>query len=533
MGEKRNQYSLEQLVLQILMLASAAATLIFGFLGYGDKRYNLNGTERFYYSILLLFAGPINEDSNSFIYIAWYCGIIFAGSVWMTLLFHLFASIRRLLINAWGDSVVVFGNTRFSEEFISNNSHTYLSSINSSTKKFGISERTARHILLMFNNDFDNLEFYHNHQKELSRKNVYIMLNSIDTTLIKRELPQVHFFSYPKMVARNFWREYPLYHDLYVKQKKKPVDYKIAIIGFSFMGEAIFDYGFTMNLIPNQPTIDYHLWDCRGTQYSEYCNMDTMNNDKIIIHRENWIKNLALLKDMNRIIICADDRHFEILQTLVFNRSKDNQSQKIFVYSPRKVDLSFLLPSYLSQNVFTFGAYSDVLTYDNVIREKTLFLAKLFNYDYSITYTKLYQKPSNKNGKLSINDKKNMEAAWNHLDRFTMESNISQADYYEIRQRIGFDDPELEHIRWCRFSFVNHWKTCNKDDVNNFYFIDDVHEVNSSQEKASKTKKIKEYRLHALLIPFNQLTEEDQNKDSISNAVIQGVIDEIIKEQNG
>ena len=103
----------------------------------------------------------------------------------------------------------------------------------------------------------------------------------------------------------------------------------------------------------------------------------------------------------------------------------------------------------------------------------------------------------------------NREAEWRKLDTFTRYSNISSADYHEIRLKMlqGMGEPsdpdrispscmellaELEHMRWCRYHWLNNW-TCG------------VLEGGGNKDSARK--------IHADLRPYDQLSEQEKQKD--------------------
>lgn len=76
-------------------------------------------------------------------------------------------------------------------------------------------------------------------------------------------------------------------------------------------------------------------------------------------------------------------------------------------------------------------------------------------------------------------------------------SNIASADYHEIRLMIMKADnsyeindsiSELEHIRWCRFHYLNHWKYGGTKDTGR--------------------------RIHPCLLPFSGLNKDDKSKDA-------------------
>lgn len=82
---------------------------------------------------------------------------------------------------------------------------------------------------------------------------------------------------------------------------------------------------------------------------------------------------------------------------------------------------------------------------------------------------------------------------WEALDGFTRGSNVSSADYMYVTDRLieeGMSEEklaELEHIRWCRYHYLNNWRYAPATD--------------------------KSRRLHNCLIPFDALSEEEKRKD--------------------
>ena len=95
------------------------------------------------------------------------------------------------------------------------------------------------------------------------------------------------------------------------------------------------------------------------------------------------------------------------------------------------------------------------------------------------------------------------------LDGFLRYSNISAADYHEIRMQmlkemgvpakwesLSFQQAELltqlEHIRWCRYHFLNNWRFGRPE--------------NGKRKDAV-------HRVHVDLVPYEDLTEEEKEMD--------------------
>ena len=94
----------------------------------------------------------------------------------------------------------------------------------------------------------------------------------------------------------------------------------------------------------------------------------------------------------------------------------------------------------------------------------------------------------------------NLEQEWSRLDGFTRYSNVSAADYHEMRLRmldtLGWPADgeklsaaqleylaELEHIRWCRYHYLNNWRWGKPE--------------NGARKDPAK-------RIHADLIPYGE-----------------------------
>ena len=103
----------------------------------------------------------------------------------------------------------------------------------------------------------------------------------------------------------------------------------------------------------------------------------------------------------------------------------------------------------------------------------------------------------------------NMESEWEKLDAFMRCSNISAADYHELRLKLleaqGLPDraedlseealehlAELEHIRWCRYHYLNNWRF-------------------GRPENGKAKDPVR--RLHTLLVPYDEMSGEEREKD--------------------
>ena len=103
----------------------------------------------------------------------------------------------------------------------------------------------------------------------------------------------------------------------------------------------------------------------------------------------------------------------------------------------------------------------------------------------------------------------NREAEWAKLDAFTRGSNISAADYHLVRldmlKAMGLPASaeklpgetlellaQLEHMRWCRYHYLNNW---------------------AFGQPENGKRKDPRLRLHADLVPYENLTDAEREKD--------------------
>lgn len=92
--------------------------------------------------------------------------------------------------------------------------------------------------------------------------------------------------------------------------------------------------------------------------------------------------------------------------------------------------------------------------------------------------------------------------AWAKLNSFTRYSNISAADYHAVQLLMLGNEAltdeklerlaELEHIRWCRYHYLNNWTYGTPD--------------NGKNKDAAK-------RVHRALLPYAELSNSEKEKD--------------------
>ena len=134
-------------------------------------------------------------------------------------------------------------------------------------------------------------------------------------------------------------------------------------------------------------------------------------------------------------------------------------------------------------------------------------MGKLINYDYILSTS---DGAASSSAVLTPDMEKAMNSAWNELNGFTRGSNIARADHCYIEKRLEEDGcsademQKVEHIRWCRYHFYNRWTYYpgeKKDSVN---------------------------RRHPLLVPYEELSDENKKKSGIASPAVKNEIDKLI-----
>ena len=248
---------------------------------------------------------------------------------------------------------------------------------------------------------------------------------------------------------------------------------------FTNIAQRILDYAILNNIYSLDQKITYHIWGNSELYASVHSDLNLMNNDNIVFHSDNWHNDIELISNMDRIIFPTTPE----TGTLVMLSDKCNKSE-IHCYNLDKNIVNIVK----NPRILSFGQNTEVFTKENILLSDIYYYAKRLNFKYACLY-----------GQAKESDISNtMEYEWQKLDDFTKQSNISAANYHLVRQVIirsvkctDMELAEMEHIRWCRFHFLNHWK----------------------EGKTINVKKDSINKIHPCLVPFEKLNESDKQKD--------------------
>ena len=369
----------------------------------------------------------------------------------------------------------------------------------------------AHEHVIFFGDDRKSLEFFENNQKKLCRKKVHLVFDETDPFLFEKKgnISKANIVNINELIAKKFWKENDLIH--FRRDGKVRAD--IAIVGFGELGKKLLHYGIILNCYDTEQSIRYHVWgdtklyrasipaDRNISDISDCINDKDMHDE---VHYEDGdiADGLEKLYQMDRIIL-ADGCDAELVQTVIRGCPTETE---IFFIDPEGTSMG----EYYRSTVRSYGE-RDSYDVDEIIRDAEHEAAKDLNAEYT------------RNHGTEDEKKISPEELWDDLDPFTKESNDITADYNVIREKILADSflrrnadgsseditvwrehqinemTYLEHVRWCRFHYMNGWKT-------------------TARGSDGKRMKDKARRLHSDLINFADLPVEQQTKDHESIA---------------
>lgn len=388
------------------------------------------------------------------------------------------SSLQKWLVSRWkylrGDSVAVYGSEKEKKTVLAQLGRRGINGQDGFVK-------AERYILM--DGESENFAFYQTHAEQLQRHRVYLKCESLPAQSISE--PNLKLFCPEEIAARLFWRQ----RDVYSVWKNSSGEIKIVFLGFGRLGEELLCRGLQNNLFGPKQRLEYHIFGDCTTFLSTHTSLKEIS-DPVVQHKEPWYDSLTLLEQADLLLVVQQREQPALLQALL----SVTLLREIDVFSSEEPALALLA----QQERLRFFPWQTQAVDLNLLFEDTLYRrAKRIN----LRYCHLYQ---------GIEEtRENMETEWYKLDSFTRYSNISSADYHEQRLKLmevqGIPDQadaispesmevlaELEHIRWCRYHYLNNWRYGQPEN-----------------EKVKDPAR----RLHSLLIPYSELSEAEKEKD--------------------
>lgn len=341
--------------------------------------------------------------------------------------------------------------------------------------------RAQRYILL--DEEQENLRFYCRHYEKLKDSTVYLMTDSFPAQTTAGA--NLRLFCPEETAARLFWKK----HCLYERSVEKNHRMDIVLIGFGRLGEELLTTGLQSNIFHPGQSIAYHIFGEEQGFRAIHSRLSKIH-DPVKFYAEPWYEKLDLLEQADMVIVAEQNEQLSLLRKLQLATI----APELYVFAADAIGEEILVRQ---DRLHVFHWRREANRPEHIFEGPLGELAKQLNLMYVCREKGI--PPT----------EETMQAEWNALDAFTRYSNISAADYHQVQRRIlavaqlpvDYDVlptewqellAELEHIRWCRYHYLNNWKYGVPADGNN---------------------KDMRHRIHEDLRPYGELTETEKEKD--------------------
>lgn len=384
---------------------------------------------------------------------------------------HFKAGIHNILAYCTGKSVAVFGPEEARADLLNE----------LGAKGIPMDDTIVKaHQYVLLGEEQENLAFYQLHQHTLQKKDVFIQCKTLPAQV--STVPNLHFFCPEENAARQFWKNCCPYS----LSAQKNHRLSITIIGFGSLGKEVLLSALQYNIFHRDQRIEYHILGEEHGFQQIYRRLSQIS-DPVFFHPEPWYDHMALLRDSDMIIIAEVPDQLAILRDI--SLTLPHKDLYVFTYQ-QGINLLQKNNAHIHPLDWHAGARSK----DAILNTKLFDLAMAVNLRYAHLYSNVPEV------------KENLLPQWALLETFARYSNISTADYHDIRKimmreknwSVPLNAPqmeelaELEHIRWCRYHYLNNWE----------------HGI-----PANGNVKDADARIHKSLVPYKDLSRQEQEKD--------------------
>lgn len=337
---------------------------------------------------------------------------------------------------------------------------------------------------ILLDDEQTNFAFYHANKGKFKDSTFYLKCPSLPAGAVCDQ--NLRVFCPEETSARLFWKE----NCIYSLSKSQNHKLNIVLLGFDKLGENLITFGLQNNIFSADQKITYHIFGNGEKFKATHTELDSISDD-IIFYEKPWYDYLSMIESASMVIILKQDNQMELLHEMLFATKRET----IHVFAANSLATSLL---HEKERLIIFDWKEKAQCLDHILSDTLFHRAKKINLRYAHLYNGVVE-----------NDEARDEQ-WKALDTFTRYSNVSSADYHEVRLKIleaegkNIPDPsqfptdlleyfaELEHIRWCRYHYLNNWKYGIPVD-------------GKSKDNA--------HRIHKDLIPYQDLTEDEKEKD--------------------
>lgn len=434
-------------------------------------------------SLLMYFLCYTDHPANIFIELArWIAPAVTASGV-ILIFYTLKDRLVHFFLFCTGKSIAVYGPDDEKESLIKE------------IKGYAINGKAdfvpaSKYILL--GDEDTNFAFYNSNKAKLKNSSIYLKTASLPSGAICDS--RLHVFCPEETSARLFWKE----NFLYSLSLEKNHQMEIVFVGFEKLGEELLLFGLQNNIFSPEQKITYHVFG-DGDRFKATHKELASISDPVLFYEEPWYLHLDLVERADMVVILTQENQTSLLREILFSTTRN--CIHVFAADASKVQLL-----YENERLQIFDWKGEAQKLHHILNDTLFERAKRINLRYAHLYSNVDE------------NKEMLESEWRDLDSFTRYSNVSSADYHEVRLKMldyeGKSDKdilsgdvlelhsELEHIRWCRYHYLNNWK----------YGV-----------PADGKNKDKKLRIHKDLIPYQELTDGEKEKDRENIRILHSV----------
>lgn len=457
--------NLKKLLLRSLLLIP----LILGTVGFLSEGIPFNDA---LFMAITLYALEYGDGGNVLLVeIARWTAPLATASGLLILLSQLRRRFHSYMLYRQGIAVAVYGNSAEASELLNQLGDRGIDCDN----KF-----VPAQTYILAKDEQSNLNFYHRYCKQLEGCTVYLKCHSLPA---QASAPtNLRLYSPEETAARLFWK----CSDIIALSDKMGHRMDIVFLGFDELGEQLLSTALQQNIFHPDQFIAYHIFGNDNGFIATHRQLSEIG-DPVNFYDHPWYEALDLLEQAAMVIVAEQENQTPLVEKLLLTLTRP----KLHVLAANPLALDILDEQ---DRLDIFHWQQEAAGPEQIFSTKLYEDAIQLNHAYALRYS---ENPGT------------AEEEWEKLNGFTRYSNISSADYFEVLRKLlrqnkqpdCFEDlsdgwiehlAELEHVRWCRYHYLNNWT----------YGI---------PENGKAKDNIK--RIHQSLLPYSKLSKEEKQKD--------------------
>lgn len=354
--------------------------------------------------------------------------------------------------------------------------------------------------VILFARDEDSIAFYQKNADKLRKaREVHLCLNL--PIKPRAESDKLFVTNISEIRAIGYWREHYCEHSE-----------RIALIGSGPQAEAVLYWSLLTNINDDKTGSEYHVYGDFGRFRAIYDNIPEMiasyGGERISFY-DKWYSDTEFIRSADRVILCGDTNS-NIENAALMSEMGISCPMHLFA---ENVSVSLMAGG----NVSVVGTLTEKNACEMLLMDEMHKAGKICHASYMLISSAGEGSHVTHDDVLRFAETPEFADSWKRLDAFTRSSNYAAAihdpvkyillvqegispgesddlsrAYDGLSQQIKDRLQEIEHIRWCRFHFLNHWKA----------------PADGSRVKDRKN------RTHPSLVAYDKLSREEKDKDS-------------------